>query len=263
VPERVKRNALLDLRRLDRRFSISSPESVGPERLLPLLYGRSKNPVAFSVVRAGSETDFVHSIVGRIFAKVEGDAEEKEAGCVKASLVQFGEAMDHGITTERLGDGVDGNIAEYWELLFDLDSGDWREEIRDEYEALGCDLLIIDCVEVHPKLRGRGIGRSVVHRTIDIFGAGCGLVACRPWPLQFTPAYTRDRKALKRLQAPSVGRDDAIHKLRAYWSRLGFWPLGGSGIYLLSMTQRGSGEAPKKCETFAAPRSGLTSRRLC
>jgi len=45
-----------------------------------------------------SETDFVHSIVGRIFAKVEGDAEEKEAGGVKASLVQFGEAMDHGIT---------------------------------------------------------------------------------------------------------------------------------------------------------------------
>jgi len=210
-----------------------------------------------------AETDFVHSIVGRIFAKVEGDAEEKEAGCVKASLVQFGEAMDHGITTERLGDGVHGNIAEYWELLFDLDSGYWKEEIRDEYEALGCDLLIIDCIEVHPKLRGRGIGRSVVDRTIDIFGAGCGLVACRPWPLQFTPAYTRDRKALKRLRAPSVGRDDAIRKLRAYWSRLGFWPLGESGIYLLSMTQRGSGEAPKTCETFAAPRSGLTSRRVC
>jgi GNAT superfamily N-acetyltransferase len=210
-----------------------------------------------------AETDFVHSIVGRIFAKVERDAEEKEAGCVKASLVQFGEAMDHGITTERLGDGVDGNIAEYWELLFDLDSGYWKEEIRDEYEALGCDLLIIDCIEVHPKLRGRGIGRSVVDRTIDIFGAGCGLVACRPWPLQFTPSYTRDRKALKRLRAPSVGRDDAIHKLRAYWSRLGFWPLGESGIYLLSMTQRGSSEAPKKCETFAASLSGLTSRRVC
>ena len=85
--------------------------------------------------------------------------------------------------------------------------------------------------EVHPKLRGRGIGRSVVDRTIDIFGAGCGLVACRPWPLQFTPTYTRDRKAMKRLRAPSVGRNDAIHKLRTYWSSLGFWPLGESGIY--------------------------------
>jgi len=83
--------------------------------------------------------------------------------------------MDHGITTERLGDGVDGNIAEYWELLFDLDSGYWKEEIRDEYEALGSDLLILDYIEIHPKVRGCGIGRSVLDRTIDIFGAGCGL----------------------------------------------------------------------------------------
>jgi len=185
------------------------------------------------------DTDFVHSILGRIFAKIEDGAEEKETGYIRASLVQFGEAMDHGITTERLGDGIDGNIAEYWEYLFDLDSGYWKDEIQDEYEALESDLLIIDCVEVHPRLRGRGIGPSVIDRTIDIFGAGCGLAACRPWPLQFTPAYARDRKALKRLEAPSVGRDDAIHKLRAYWSRLGFWPLGESGIYLLSMTQRG------------------------
>src|SRR6266404_1650151 len=198
------------------------------------------------------ETDFVHSILGRIFAKLKDDGEEKETGYIRASLVQFGEAVDHGISSERLGDGIDGNIAEYWERLFDLGSGYWKEEVQSEYEALGCDLLIIDCVEVHPKLRGRGIGPSVIDRTLDIFGAGCGLVVCKPWPLQFTPAYARDRKALKRLKAPSVGRHDAIHKLRAYWSRIGFWPLGETGIYLLSMAQRGCGGPPKKCATFAA-----------
>ena len=209
------------------------------------------------------DTDFVHSIMGRIFATLEDDGEEKETGYIRASLVQFGEAMDHGISTERLGDGIDGNIAEYWERLLDLDSGYWKEEIQAEYEALECDLLVIDCVEVHQKLRGRGIGQSAIDRTIDIFGAGCGLVACKPWPLQFTPAYARDRKALKRLKAPTVGRDDAIHKLRAYWSRLGFWPLGETGIYLLCMAQRGSGGPQKKCETFAGPPSGLASRRVC
>jgi hypothetical protein len=52
VAEGVKRNALLDLRRRDRRLPISSPESVRPERLFPLLYGRSKDPVAFPVVWA-------------------------------------------------------------------------------------------------------------------------------------------------------------------------------------------------------------------
>lgn len=209
------------------------------------------------------ESDFVYSILGKIFAKSEDSADEEDAGCIKASLVQFGEAMDHGISTERLGDGIDGSIAEYWERLFDLDTGYWREEIQDEYEASPCDLLIIDCMEIRPKWRGMGVGPAAVDRTIDIFGAGCGLVACKPWPLQFTPAFARDRKALKRLKAPVVGRDEALRKLRAYWSRLGFWPLGETGIHLLGMAQRGSDGSRKKCETLAGAASDLAGRRVC
>ena len=226
------------------------------------------NPRVEFVVRASlheqhAETDFVHSIMGRIFAKLEDEGNEKETGYIRASLVQFGEAMDHGISTERLGDGIDGNIAEYWEHLFDLDSGCWKEEIQGEFEALECDLLIIDCVEVHPKLRGRGIGPSAIDRTIDIFGVGCGLVACKPWPLQFTPAFRHNRKALKRLNAPLIGRDDAVRRLRAHWSRLGFWPLGETGIYLLGTAQRGSAGSHTKCETLPGPASDLVSRRVC
>lgn len=209
------------------------------------------------------ESDFVYSILGKIFAKSEDSADEEDAGCIKASLVQFGEAMDHGISTERLGDGIDGSIAEYWERLFDLDTGYWREEIQDEYEASPCDLLIIDCMEIRPKWRGMGVGPAAVDRTIDIFGAGCGLVACKPWPLQFTPAFARDRKALKRLKAPVVGRDEALRKLRAYWSRLGFWPLGETGIHLLGMAQRGSDGSRKKCETLGGAASDLAGRRVC
>jgi len=186
------------------------------------------------------DADFVHSILGKVFVKSEDLRDEEDAGYLRASLVQFGEAMDHGISIERLGAGIQGSIAEYWELLFDLETGYWREEIQDEYEASGCDLLIIDCMEIRPRWRGLGIGPAAVDRTIDIFGPGCGLVACKPWPLQFTPAFARDQKALKKLKAPGVGRDEAVHKLRAYWSRLGFWPLGETGIHVLGTAQRGS-----------------------
>jgi hypothetical protein len=209
------------------------------------------------------DADFVHSIVGKISAKSEDRGDEEDAGYIKASLVQFGEAMDHGIGSERLGDGIDGNIAEYWELLFDLDTGGWKEEVQDEYEVSGCDLLIIDCIEISPKFRGTGIGPVAVDRTIDIFGPVCGLVACKPWPLQFTPTFARDRKALNRLKAPCVGRDEAIRKLRAYWSRLGFWPLGEAGIHVLGMAQRGSNGSGKKSETLAGAASDLVGRRVC
>ena len=209
------------------------------------------------------DTDFVHAILGKISAMSDDQGDKEDVGYIKASLVQFGEAMDHGIGTERLGDGIDGSIAEYWELLFDLDTGGWKEEVEDEYEAAGCDLLIIDCMEISPKFRGRGIGPIAVDRTIDIFGPACGLVACKPWPLQFSPAFARDRKALNRLKAPSVGRDEAIRKLRAYWSRLGFWPLGETGIYLLGMAQRGSDGRLGKCETLASATSGSANGRVC
>jgi hypothetical protein len=209
------------------------------------------------------DSDFVHSILGRVFAKSNQLGDEEDAGYIKASLVQFGEAMDHGVSNERLGDGIEESIAEYWEVLFDMDTGYWKEEIQDEYEASGCDLLIIDSVEIRPRFRGMGVRRAAIERTIDIFGSGCGLVACKPWPLQFTPAFARERKAFKRLKAPGVGRDEPVRKLRAYWSKLGFWPLGETGIYLLGLAQRESSGSPKKCETLAGPASGLSGRRVC
>lgn len=149
------------------------------------------------------------------------------------------------------------------ELLFDVDTGCWKEEVQDEYEASGCDLLIIDCVEISPKFRGTGICPIAIDKTIDIFGSVCGLAACKPWPLQFTPAFTRDRKALNRLKAPSGGQDEAVRKLRAYWSKLGFWPLGETGIYLIGIAQRGPGVSRKDRETVAEPGPGLAGRRVC
>jgi hypothetical protein len=184
------------------------------------------------------ETDFVHSIAGRIISEAESRGEE-DAGQIGASLVQFGEALDHGISAERLGDGISGEISQYWEHLFDVETGYPKEEIQDEFAVVDLDLLIIDYVEIYPKFRGRGIAESAIHRTIDIFGAGCGLVACKPWPLQFTPSIADDPEALKRLAPPNVGKAEALRKLRSYWSRLGFWPLGNTGIYLLSVSQKG------------------------
>jgi hypothetical protein len=208
------------------------------------------------------ETDFVHSILGKISVTSEGRGNDEDAGYIGASLVQFGEAIDHGISTERIGDGIDGNIAEYWELFFDLDTGCWKDEVQDEYEASGCDLLIIDCMEISPRFRGTGVGPLAVGRTIDIFGPVGGLVPCKPWPLQFTPAFRRDRKSLDRLKAPSVGQGEAVRRLRAYWSRLGFWPCGETGIYLLGVAQKESART-ERVETLGGRGFGSAGGRAC
>ena len=48
------------------------------------------------------DADFVHAVHGKISAKCEDRGDEEDVGYIKASLVQFGEAMDHGISTDRL-----------------------------------------------------------------------------------------------------------------------------------------------------------------
>ena len=184
-----------------------------------------------------TETDFVHSIAGRIIAESETRGEE-DAGNIRASLIQFSEALDHGMSAERLGDGISGDIAEYWEHLFDAETGHPKEEIQNEFETVDLDLLIIDYIVIHPEFRGLGIAESAIHRMIDIFGTACGLVACKPWPLQFTPSIANDPKALKQLAVPDISEGEAIRKLRSYWSRLGFWPIRNTGICVLSRSQR-------------------------
>ena len=141
---------------------------------------------------------------------------EKDAGNIRASLIQFSEALDHGISSERLGDGISGDIAEYWEHLFDPETGHPIEEIQNEFELVDLD-LIIDCIVIHPECRGLGIAESAIRRVTDIFGTACGLVACKPWPLQFTPSIANNPKALKQLALPDVSEGDAIRKVRSYW----------------------------------------------
>lgn len=189
------------------------------------------------------DADFVHYIAGRIIAETHNGGKE-DAGRIRASLIQFSAALDHGISTGRIGDGISGEISEYWEHLFDMETGYLKEEIQTEFEVASLDLLIIDYVEIYPKFRGTGISVSAIDRTIGVFGTGCGLVARRPWPLQFSSAVASDEKALKKRAVPNVAEDVALRKLRAYWSRIGFWPLGKTGIYLLSLSRRGCEDRP-------------------
>lgn len=179
--------------------------------------------------------DFLHEISGLILARYDDDENGEEAGKFHVSLVQFNEAMKAGIDTLSIGDGISGEVAQYWECLFDMNSGHLKPDIRVEYDTVGCNLLIIDFIEVYPKFRGHGIGLAGVQRIVDVFGGGCALVACTPYPLQFTPAFISDPDKLEKLQPPESSREEGIRKLQEYWSKAGFRPVGRSGIYVRSV----------------------------
>ena len=180
------------------------------------------------------DEDFVHEISGRILASLDDEESAEEAGILSATLAQFDEAMEHGIDSERLGDGISGELGFYWEELFDVNTGDLKPEIRVEHETEGCNLLIFNFIQVHPKFRGHDIGLTAVQKTIEIFAHGCALVALTPEPLQFTSLFRDDPDKLKQLQAPNSPKPLAMRKLRQYWSKADFAPFGENGIYLKS-----------------------------
>jgi GNAT superfamily N-acetyltransferase len=190
-----------------------------------------------AALRDPMDEDFVHSIAGRIIAETREIAEQ-EAGQLQAVLVQFDNALDHGIDTFRLGDGFSGTISEYWERLFDVETGYLKQDLQADYEVLSMDLLIIEHLELQPRFRGLGLGEAAINRTIDVFGPNCGFVACQTWPIQFTPAAKADPAVIERLALPKTKEGVALEKLRKYIARIGFWPLGDTGIYVLSMSQR-------------------------
>ncbi len=182
--------------------------------------------------------DFIQAIHGRIFAEYDQHDGEQMGGYINASLLQFADALEHGISLDQLGDGISGDIAEYWELLFDLETGRWKNELQTEFEIDRTDLLIIDCIELRPRLRGHGVGMLAIERVIEVFGVGCGIVACKPWPLQFTAAFEANSQKLEQLRPPLTDLETAVLRLRTYWSKAGFWPVGNSGIYVMSTSQR-------------------------
>jgi hypothetical protein len=51
-------------------------------------------------------------------------------------------------------------------------------------------------IDGQPELREHGVGALAVDRVIELVGVGCGVVACKPWPLQFTPAFAENPQGL-------------------------------------------------------------------
>lgn len=95
------------------------------------------------------------------------------------------------------------------------------------------DLLIIDEVALHPKHRGRAVGLRTLRRLIDLFGAGCGLVATVPYPLQHLDSRS-ETPAFDLHPEPDLARGQA--KLVSYLAPLGFWRVAGSRFYAASLT---------------------------
>ena len=101
-------------------------------------------------------------------------------------------------------DSIDSSVFECYEALFDLETDDWNQSVQDLYkdQIMGLDVLFIQSIELNANYRGKGIGAQVVRETIATFGSHCGLIACKPFPLQYS--NWEDEEHIEMRQQPRI-----------------------------------------------------------
>ena len=170
---------------------------------------------------------------------IEGEIRDTEsnvsAGRMSALIVQVGRVADAG---EHLSDVMDGESSElgaYHAAFFNPHDCDYKDSIRRQFvDIYGLDLLIINHVEIEPALRKRGLGLLVVSRTIDVFGENCGLIAIKPFPLQFRNYLDPGWLPPDGVEDPKTAFLAAMRKLRNHWDRAGFKRVNGTDYFALS-----------------------------
>src|SRR5262249_5731882 len=107
-------------------------------------------------------------------------------------------------------------------------TGEFKESVLKlfGYDIVNINLLILDRLEILPEYRGEGIGLACIYRCMQQYQHGCGLIALKPFPLQFEAIGESDKQDpwWQKLALNAFGTDQKIctRKLESYYRRLGF-----------------------------------------
>lgn len=131
----------------------------------------------------------------------------------------------------------------YYDPIFDKCEPFFSEAVNAVFDSIYLpNLLILDRLEILPEHRGRSAGLLVMRELIRRFGQGAGIVAIKPFPLQFE--ISRPLSELdewdKSMRFDELPRNEwpASRKLERYYARLGFKRLGGTPLMILSTSEK-------------------------
>jgi hypothetical protein len=167
--------------------------------------------------------NFVVTYIGKILRVEEGE-QTTEAGHFTLYRVLRGLALDYQQSLFEVSDAHSQLLHDAYAALFDPETDELKKRVRREFECLEADLLVLDELTLAPQWRRLRLGLLALRRLIDLHESGCGLVVCRPYPSEGaeTPEQVREGRA----------------KLRRYVKGLGFRPVGKTGFYALSTSQK-------------------------
>ncbi|MBX3673895.1 MAG: GNAT family N-acetyltransferase [Burkholderiales bacterium] len=157
---------------------------------------------------------------------------DTEIGTFGALIIDVRGAVTEHESVHAVFDS-DSRTIGYFEALYDSEGGDFKETVAraacgDDY-LWNPNLLVLDRLVIYPDFRGHGVGLTALRALIHRLRAGCGLIAMKPFPLQFEDAHgarpESDEQQRLGLAAFKSTEARATSKLKKYYSRLGFIPI--------------------------------------
>jgi GNAT superfamily N-acetyltransferase len=150
----------------------------------------------------------------------DDDGEEKEEiATAEAIVVDAVDIQAAGGDVHDLLDSLSSDLEHIAATIFNVDSGDFVEDLEEELNNAGS-VLILDRVRVDPRFRGHGIGPLIAALAISAVGSGCSFAVCYPAPIE---GKLTDRQ-----------RKEAIASLGRVWAKVGFKPFR-DGVWILDL----------------------------
>jgi len=151
----------------------------------------------------------------------------------------MGLATNHGESLLDIFDAHSQPMCDLYAALFDPETDYFTEAIIRQFEAMDCDLLILDYVILNPCWRGLKLGLLAARKMVDLLGGGCGLVVSHIAPLR-PDAYRMLRvpKSWLPRHKTAEARKQAVVKLRRYFRQMGFERIGRTCYYGLPMARK-------------------------
>ncbi len=187
--------------------------------------------------------DYIYPIGGRIL-KID-DENEVLVGKFRLLYTDVASAVNEGFTDVfEILDAHSGTAADYYGSTFASSGMDFSEDLRQllDDDLFESNLLIFDRLELLPDSRGQNLGVAIMRRLIQRFSAGVGVVAIKPFPLQFESSISAEDEdgwhAEMQLSSFQDPERDAVRKLKNHYSKLGFVEMKGTPHMFLSTARR-------------------------
>lgn len=187
----------------------------------------------------GEPDSFIYRYYGDVIGINEDDS-HKIIGRFRAQYIDVGRAINEQESIFDVLDSYSSSTAEYFEPIFGDNSPEFSDEVDEissgDYD--GCNLLILDRIEVIPKYRGKLIGLKVLRHMMLRFSAGAGIIALKAFPLQHEcePHDKQEQSWRKKLSLNCFAQDEELStlKLKSYYERLGFQCLPDSNFMIFA-----------------------------